>query len=128
MKNIITKIIIIAGGILSIVGLFPIVGLYPSKMWSNPHDYWKYVLSRESGMFWKIAIVILCTGIILSYITKHKNRRKILIFNVLAIIISFITAFVGINRLMPSSSVILYPISVIFFIIALVCGKEYKAV
>lgn len=100
--------------------MFPVVGLYPTKMWERPNAYWNYLFFSRSEYLWKLALIILLLGILISFIVKNTNRMKILIFNILGIIMSFITAFVGINKLIPSSSIILYPISVALFIIAII--------
>lgn len=119
MKDIGSKIIIISGELLSIMGLFPIVLIYPGKLWTAT-AYWNYVFSSRSEFLWKLALIILCIGILISFMIKHNNRMKILTFSVFGVIMSFLTAFVEINRLAPSLWIMLYPISIASFITAIV--------
>lgn len=58
MKNIISKMLIIAGEFLSIIGLFPVAALYPSMIWKIPNAYWEYLFSNRSGSLWKLALTM----------------------------------------------------------------------
>jgi hypothetical protein len=126
MKIRFIKLVLIISGIMSIIGLFPVVGLYPVSYWGDRKDFWRYLFSFKGDNLWKIALFTLLIGIVMSFIFKLTNRFQILIFFILGIFISFIAAYVGINRLLPSSSLIIYPMSVVMFILVIVYSAKAK--
>lgn len=126
MKNIISKIIVVVGELLCIIGLFPIILIYPGKGWTPPITYWIYIFSNKHDLLWKLALVVICIGILFSFKVRHNNRIKILTYSFLAVIVSFATACLQVYHLAPSSWIILYPISIALFIIAIVYTLKAK--